>query len=319
MLIETNRILEQIETEYNITFAAEVRLAIEARAWLIRLGIPFSLEGLLRSILREGFSDDSAFRGLDVKLTLRAARSTLPPPHAGKAAAIPEEIIKCIELAARICHHFSQTQYVSKDQSITIKEGTAGQDTIIFAVAHMASDLIPANLLPTETAQWIRKIARGVARRALSHRVGPSIMYDLHGSEDVREFLHKRALLRGWYVKTLLTRNLVSDGEQYVYLSTSQKLIIDETSGEETSEEAAGAHSSFCFVGVPQAAPCPDWGQLAHPIRIVEAISECGDDGSTRFVLKLDKDAARRADVPPTVIIEFQERLTVEEYTIGDE
>ena len=78
MTNDISQLLNKTEKGYNASFAHTVRMAIEARAWLLRLGLPFTLEALLRTILREGFDKDSAFRGLNVHLTRRAANSVLP-------------------------------------------------------------------------------------------------------------------------------------------------------------------------------------------------------------------------------------------------
>ena len=311
------QLLQEIETEHNVVFADDVRLAIEARTWLLRIGVPYYLEGLLRSTLRQGFGADSAFKGLDVCLTPRAATATLPADAGGAPAAFSQEVADCLRLAGRICSHFSRTQYVSSKQTVTIKQGHLGQDAVLFALAYTAPEVITANLAPAEIAQWIRKIAHGVAQRALCESVSPSTMYDLKEIKDVQEFLNARSLLKGWYLQAFLSRDLVTNGEQYVYMAASESTEPGTVVAGAITDQAPGSHSSFCFMGVPAVTACPDWGQLKPPVRIVKAHCERGEIGGARFVLTLDPTAAQRAEVAPTVVVEFVERLTVEEYTVA--
>jgi hypothetical protein len=314
------QLLDQIEAKHNIAFAHDLRLAIEARGWLTRLGVPFNLEGLLRAILRDGFDEDSAFKDLGVSLTPRASHSTVALHDVREPAPLSDQVVKCLTLSAEICRHFSETQYITDDKTVTVRTGHLGQDSIIFAIAYMAPELIIENLGPPETTSWIRKTARGVAKRALSQRISPSTMYDLKEWHKVREFLQERSDFRGWYLRTFLTRSLVVGGEQYVYMATSEGVNI-RNSGEKKLEldgNSCGSHASFCFMGVPQTSSCPDCGELRPPIAIRQATCEQSEDGLPRVVIHLDPDAARALDVPSTIFVEFEDRLTVEEYLVAD-
>ena len=125
------------------------------------------------------------------------------------------------------------------------------------------------------------------------------------------------ANMRGWRLRTLLARSLVVDGEQYVYLSASEG---PEGSAEEDPLDghATGSHASFCFMGVPRSSNCPDCGELERPVRLNEMQSDVTDSGLPVVIIRLDPDAALEAGIPSTIFIEFEDRLTVEEYLVAD-
>lgn len=316
MTNDISQLLNETEKRYNASFAHTLRMAIEARAWLLRLGLPFTLEALLRTTLREGFDKDSAFRGLDVHLTRRAANSVLPQTGTYAPAELSDEVTECLDTAGRISHHFSQTQYVSGQQKLNVQQGYIGQDAIVFAIAWLASELITSNIEPEESAEWIRKTAFGVARRALSERIGPSTMYNLTALDDIRAFLTQRSQLSNWRLKTFLARNVAAKGDRYAYMSVSEESEPTESQLRDELDEAPGSHASFCFVGVPQAINCPDWGEVSPPVRIESASCDAGEEGRQKFVLLLNADDARQAEISPAITIEFIERLTVEEYEV---
>jgi len=317
MTQDVTRLLGEIEERYGAAFSHNVRIAIEARAWLLRCGLPFTSESLLRTILRDGFDKDSAFRGLDVRLTHRAPQTVLRAPGAGKGLSLSPEVVECLETAGRISQHFSRTRYISGSETISINKGHIGQDAIVFAVAYLAPELITSNLTPVEGAEWIRKTARGVARRALSERIGPSTMYNLRELEEMRNFLAEHGRMVGWHLKTLLARSVATGGDQYVFMSASEEVEGDEVPPGEERDEAPGRHASLCFIGVPPALECPNWGELSRPVRIESATFDAGEEGRRRFILRLDAQDAAEVGVEPTVTLEFAERMTVEEFAVA--
>ena len=72
------RLLDEVQDTHNVEFEPGVRTAIEARGWLLRLGLPFNHETLLRAILRDGFDEDSAFNGMGARLTPKPSNSVIP-------------------------------------------------------------------------------------------------------------------------------------------------------------------------------------------------------------------------------------------------
>ena len=317
MIQDITRLLGEIEERYGAAFSHNVRIAIEARAWLLRCGLPFTSESLLRTILRDGFDKDSAFRGLGVRLTRRAPQAALPASGAQERLSFSQEVVECLDTAGRISLHFSRTQYISGRETVSISKGLIAQDAILFAIAHLAPEIITGNLEPAESAVWIRKTARGVARRALSERIGPSTMYNLQELEEMRTFLAEHGRLEGWHLKTVLARSVATGGDRYVYISASEDVERDEGRPGEERDDAPGSHASFCFIGVPRAVDCPNWGELSRPVRIESATFDAGEEGRRRFIIRLDARDAAEAGVEATVTLEFTERLTVEEFQVA--
>ena len=313
---DTPRLLDEIEERYSASFSQAMRVAIEARLWLLKLGLPFTIEALLRAALRDGFDKESAFRGLGARLTRRAANGVLPP--AGTAAArLSDELAECLDTAGRVSQHFSRTQYVSGKQKLSVQQGYIGQDAIIFAVAYLVPNAIADNLEPHESAEWIQQTAFGVAKRALSELIGPSTMFNLTAGDDIRAFLAERSHLCGWRLKTLLTRAVATEGDHYAYMSVAEELDPPESRLRDEHHEAPGKHASFCFVGVPPATGCPDLGEVLPPVKIENASCDRGNEREHKFVLLLNRDDAGCAQIAPAITIEFAERLTVEEYEVA--
>ena len=77
------KVVEQIEQDHSVEFDSTVRTAIEARSWLVRLAVPFTLDGLLRAVLRNGFARGSIFGALRLSLSQPRRRRR---PFAGNAS-----------------------------------------------------------------------------------------------------------------------------------------------------------------------------------------------------------------------------------------
>ena len=206
---------------------------------------------------------------------------------------------------------------MSEQQTVTVQKGRLGQDAVLFAIAILAPGVILRNIEPAKVADWVKRTATGVAHRALADHIGPSTMYSFTQPEEIHSFLTERKLMRDWHLRTFLARSVVTDGDKYVYVSITEAVESDEALVADEFYEAPGRHISLCFVGVPRVFNCPDYGQLTPPPRITNLICHRTDKERLRFILHLDTASALKANVPDTIVLEFTERLTVEEYLVA--
>lgn len=315
-------LLDEIEQEYGIEFIYDVRVAVEARAYLTRLGFPFNLESLFRAILRDGFQSGSAFHGLGTRLTPRAKTARTDPSRQVEDSRVPDEIVRCLHTAARICRHFSQIEYISGQQTFRSDKGHLAQDAIVFAIARVCPDIITANLSPRKTAEWIKITSQGMAWRALSDLIGPARMYSLSTATEVEGFLHERNDLSGWRVRVFIARGSDAEHNRWVHISMTENLgaespFADDADGADGAlAEPVGKHAILWFSGVSRVGNCPQTGELQPPLETQSAYCKSDAEGVKHFVLALEPESAADADIAPQIEVEFRQRLTVDEHVI---
>ena len=303
--------LDEMEREEGVRFHTRVRVAAEARSWMVRLGVPFTVDGLLRAVLREGFPHGSLFESLDLNLSKpmrRRDRATQPPDPTGRLAA-PPPVLHCLRLATRIMRGLSP-------QADDLE---AGPDAVVMAAALACPDTLIRNLIPRDLAERSMTAARVVAMRALSSGVGQSKFRTLREAGAIREYMEARAHFDGWRLERWVVLPSSSDRRLFVHARLRQQLPEGCDADMEADVPAPGMYDDLYFYGVATA-PSRRLGPTFSPgLPVLRASCDAPPAPATakRFVFEFDADAASEAGLPQRIRLSCLRDVTATEYLVA--
>ena len=302
--------LDRIERDHSVEFDTNVRTAVEARAWLVRLGVPFTLDGLLRAVLRNGFAQGSIFGALKLSLSQpRRDRRTLgnlgspSRPQAG----VSNEVVECLDLAARIRRGLC---FDNERPEVT-------QDSVVIAAAQRFPEVAARNLVPRDLAERSLTAVRVVAERALSERVGASRHYLLRKESQVHDYFRQRTWLCNWRLKRFIVTPSSIDRHLFIHISVREEARSVDRPPLPPEWQVPGRHVDLYFYGVADVLEPPRSEEFNPGVKIAEAVHAKPETGEKQFTLELAPEAATRAGIGPRIELSYLKELTAGEHLVS--
>jgi len=309
-MIDVLEKLEQIERKYDVEFESNVRTAVEARTWLVKLGVAFTVDGLLRAVLRNGFGRGSIFEALKLRLSKpRRDRTAAASPVYGAPgeAEISDEVFECLDLAARI----------KRGLSFATQKPCVNRDSVVIAIAQRFPEIPSRNLVPRDLAERSMTSVRAIAQRALSEQVSLSEHYLLRKEEEIRDYFNARDWFRGWRLERLVVIPSSVDRHLFAHLSVRENPQPADGAILPSAWETPGRHDDLFFYAVSEVRGAMTAGEFRHDVEIAAVVHRIEDSGLKHFTLDVEPEGAGRAGLGARIELAYLKELTAAEHIVA--
>jgi len=306
-MLDPSQYLNKIESRHGVVFEPTVRTAVEARIWLTKLGLPFTLDALIRAVLRDGFANGSVFSSFRLRLSMPRRRRRFFSQGAGTTPfsdTISSEVIDCLDLAARI----------RRGLSMGDKRPCVTRDSVVMAIARLHPDVATRNLVPRDMAERSISAVRAVAARALSGKVGPSRHHLLRSRKEIARYLEARDQLSGWRMTRLSVSPSSIDRNLFVHLSLRDN--SHPSGGPDAHDwEIPGRHDELYFYGVSGIQPLMPQEERSPQLQVGHVEHTFDSNGLKHLVLRTRSSLKRNP--APTIVLQYSKELTVAEHSVS--